>query len=425
MHIYFSGIGGAGISPLALIAHQAGFAVSGSDKQDSSYVQNLRKQGIDNIHIGQDKASVASLHGKQPIDWMVFSSAVLIENPDHPEIVFAQENNIKISKRDEFLTQIIKDNDLKLIAIAGTHGKTTTTAMMIWLMKHLEPVSYAVGAKIPYGDMGHFDKKSQYFIYECDEFDRNFLAFSPHLAMITGIDYDHHEIYPTRQSYQEAFKQFLDQSKSKLVWQSDKDGSQLAVDDTYEVIDDNDPLVSKLKLPGEVNRRDALQTIRAAKHLTGKPLEELTMIMEKFPGVSRRFERITDNLFTDYAHTIPKIKGILQLAGEVSESVVIVYEPLTNRRQHFIREEYKTLFKGVKKLYWVPSYLAREDPEQEIIEPEEFIERVEEPKDKQEGKLDNDLKQAIQGHLSAGDLVICLSGGGGGSLDEWIRKEFK
>jgi UDP-N-acetylmuramate--alanine ligase len=425
MHIYFSGIGGAGISPLALIAHQAGFTVSGSDKQDSSYVQNLRKQGIDNIHIGQDKDSVAGVHAQQPIDWMVFSSAVMIENPDHPEIVFARENNIKFSKRDELLTEIISSNDLKLIAVAGTHGKTTTTAMMIWLMQYLEPVSYGVGAKIPYGDMGHFDKKSQYFIYECDEFDRNFLAFKPHLSMITGIDYDHHEIYPTRQSYQEAFKQFLGQSEAKLVWQSDVNAGQLVLDETYAVIDDNDPLINKLKLPGEVNRRDALQTIKAAQQLTNKPLEELVAIMEKFPGVSRRFERITKNLFSDYAHTIPKIKGALQLAGEVSENVVIVYEPLTNRRQHFIRDEYKTLFEGVKKLYWVPSYLAREDPEQKVIEPEEFIELVEEPKDKQANRLDSELKQAIQGHLSAGDLVICLSGGGGGSLDEWIRREFK
>jgi UDP-N-acetylmuramate-alanine ligase len=79
----------------------------------------------------------------------------------------------------------------------------------------------------------------------------------------------------------------------------------------------------------------------------------------------------------------------------------------------------------VKKLYWAPSYLAREDPDQKVIEPEEFIERAEEPKDKQANRLDNELRQAIQGHLSAGDLVICLSGGGGGSLDEWIRKEFK
>ncbi len=87
MHIFFSGIGGTAIGPLALIAHQAGFKVSGSDKQDSQYVQYLRKQGISEIHIGQTTESIRSLHRADPIDWIVYSSAVAIENPNHPELV--------------------------------------------------------------------------------------------------------------------------------------------------------------------------------------------------------------------------------------------------------------------------------------------------------------------------------------------------
>src|SRR3982751_4816408 len=101
MHIFFSGIGGTGIGPLALIAKQAGYEVSGSDKQDSQYIEYLKKRGVGRIHIGQSQEDMARLHQEHPIDWLVYTSAAVMENPDHPEIVFAKENKIKNSKRDE------------------------------------------------------------------------------------------------------------------------------------------------------------------------------------------------------------------------------------------------------------------------------------------------------------------------------------
>jgi UDP-N-acetylmuramate--alanine ligase len=157
MHIYFSGIGGAGIGPLAQIAKQAGYTVSGSDKQDSQYISYLKKHGITDIHIGQSDKAIATVHDKNPIDWFVYSSSVTIENPNAPELVFCREQSIKTSKRDELLNQILSDKNLKLIAIAGTHGKTTTTAMTTWLLKQLgEPVSYLLPAKTSFADMGEY-----------------------------------------------------------------------------------------------------------------------------------------------------------------------------------------------------------------------------------------------------------------------------
>src|ERR1700743_875876 len=100
MHIYFSGIGGAGIGPLAQIAHQAGYQVSGSDKQDSQYIQYLKKHGITDIHIGQRGQAIAKLHDVHPIDWFVYTSALPLENPNAPELIFCHEQDIKTSKRD-------------------------------------------------------------------------------------------------------------------------------------------------------------------------------------------------------------------------------------------------------------------------------------------------------------------------------------
>lgn len=426
MHVYFIGIGGTAIGPLALIAKQAGYTVSGSDKQDSSYIAYLKSQGIEDISIGSEADAIEASHHKQPIDLIVYSSAVSIENPDHPQINFGQKQGIKTVKRDELLNKIIEENQLKLVAIAGTHGKTTTTAMAIWLFQQAGiDISYSVGAKISFGDMGRFSKASEYFIYECDEFDRNFLAFRPYISLITGIDHDHHEQYPTPESYQNAFLKFIGQSRFKILWQDDADKLGLGTDEDVMILSESNDLLNVLSLPGIVSRKDALQVIEAVRKLTDKPVKELAEIMDRFPGVSRRFEKISENLYSDYAHTIPKIKGCLQLASEVSGDVVIVYEPLTNRRQYFIKDEYKELFKGVKKLYWVPSYLAREDPAQKVITPQEFVDSIDEPADKEAAELNDNLREAIKKHLEAGDTVVCLSGGGGGSLDEWLRSNFK
>ncbi len=422
MHVFFSGIGGTGIGPLALIAKQAGYDVSGSDLKDSQYIEYLRSKGIGDIYVGQTEQQIELANDRAKIDWFVYSSAL---SADHPELLFCKQNGIKMSKRDELLNKIIDDKNLKLIAIAGTHGKTTTTAMAIWLLQNLNvPVSYSVGAKISFGDMGHFDEKSEFFVYECDEYDRNFLAFNPYMSLITGIDWDHHEVYLTRENYQEAFREFMGQSQWNIVWEDDVKNSNLSVGDNYLVLDEQDPILNKLSIAGEVNRKNAWQVIKAVYELVDIPIDNLTKIMESFPGLSRRFERIIPNLYSDYAHTVPKIKGCLQMAFEQSKDVVVIYEPLTNRRQHYIKDDYKNLFDGVKKLYWVPSYLAREDPSQEVLSPKDLIKSMTNADIAEPAELDGELKNAIQNHLDNDDLVVCLSGGGGGSLDEWLRANF-
>lgn len=424
MHIFFSGIGGTGIGPLALIAKQAGYDVSGSDQQSSNYTDYLIKHGISDIHIGQTVEQIQKVHEKHPIDWLVHSSAV---KADHPELNFAKNNHIKISKRDELLNKIIEDKNLKLIAIAGTHGKTTTTAMVIWLFKQLgEPISYSVGAKISFGEMGEFDEKSNYFVYEADEYDRNFLTFKPHLSLITGIDWDHPDIYPTKDEYNSAFKQFLDQSNYAFIW--DDDATKLGIDKSSAqlgVIDKAD--YPQFSLPGKVNREDsALAAQGVLKVLDKTDISMLANIANKFPGVSRRFEKIAKNIYSDYAHTPDKIRGALQLANEVNpDNVIVVYEGLHNTRQHFIKKELGDLFNGVKKLYIVPSYRAREDESLEDLTPEKLKALIHEPRDTETARLDQTLHEKIQTHADANDLVLCLSAGGGNSLDEWLRKQFE
>src|SRR5690606_7592299 len=148
MRIYFSGIGGVGIGPLALIAQDMGHDVLGSDLNESRYTKLMQERNVP-VLIGQDGSQIELSHEKAPIDWLVVTSAL---PPDHPEIIFAKERGIRISKRDELLNNLIDEKGLKLIAVSGTHGKTTTTGMLIWLFMQLGvPVSYSVGSDLSYG----------------------------------------------------------------------------------------------------------------------------------------------------------------------------------------------------------------------------------------------------------------------------------
>lgn len=430
MHIYFSGIGGTAIGPLALIAQQAGFEVSGSDKQASQYIDYLQKHGVGNIHIGQDQASMEAVHKQQTIDWFVYSSAISKENPHHPELEFARANGIKVSKRDELLNLILEEKKLQMIAIAGTHGKTTATAMTIWLFKQLKkPISYSVGAKISFGEMGQYDPASQYFVYEADEFDRNFLAFHPALSLITGVTWDHHEIFPERSDYQQAFRDFINQSNHTIMWTEDYKYLSLQAEPRLSVLEPEDPQIAAITLAGHYNRLDAWLAVQAVHAITQAPLPLLVDQVNHFPGTQRRMEEIAPNLYSDYAHTPEKVRGGMSVATEIAEAkgqdLIVIYEPLTNRRQHYMIDDYKDCFAGAKHVYWIPSYLAREDPGQAIIPPAEMIQHLADPSIASPMERDEQLQQVIQQHLAKGDMVVGMAGGGGDSLDEWLRERFK
>lgn len=422
MHIFFSGIGGTGIGPLALLAKQAGFSVSGSDKQSSQYTEYLEKHGID-LYIGQTKEKLISHHAHSPIDWFVYSSALPLENPEHPELLAVTELGIRHSKRDAFLQYFIQEKNLQLIAFAGTHGKTSSTAMAIWAAQKLGiPVSYSVGAKLSFGDMGHYNPESTFFLYECDEFDRNFLTFSPYISVLTKVDWDHHEQYETREAYKAAFKQFC--AQSTIVVAHDDEITYLGLSD-QNVHAVNPDSIDRLKLAGLHNRKNAAGVATALQIATGKEFPEIFDALSSYPGSNRRFENIAPNIYTDYAHTPEEIAATLQLAKELGKEIVVVYEPLTNRRQHYMKDAYKDVFKDIAALYWVPSYLAREDPDQQILTPEDFVATLDASAHAIASARDTTLLTAIKDAARSDRTVLLLAGGGGGSLDEWARNNLK
>lgn len=394
MHIYFSGIGGVGLGPLAEIALDAGYDVSGSDANDSPMFRQLRARGAD-VHLGQEVATINQLHSNQRIDWFVYTAAL---PTSHPELEFARSNGIKTSKRDELLAHIISEKNLKLIAISGTHGKTTTTAMVVWLFHQLGlPVSYSIGSSISFGPSGAFDTSSQYFVYECDEFDRNFLNFHPFISLIPSQSFDHSDTYPTQQEYDKAFEQFRSQSQTTITWQ--------------------DVSSESITLVGEHNRSNGALAVAAMQKITDKSRDELVGFLNSFPGTARRFEKLANNLYSDYAHHPEEIEATLQLAHEISDHVVVVYQPHQNIRQHEIT--YGNCFNSAQKVYWLPTYLSREDPSLEILSPQQLTKDM--PAEKiVYSHMNEDLALAIKKELGDGKLVIMM---GAGSIDEWARAQ--
>lgn len=428
MHIFFSGIGGVGIGPLAEIAHDAGYSVSGSDREASVMTRQLSERGIP-VSIGQSESAIAAVHEQNAIDLLVYTAAL---PTDHPELVFARERNIPTAKRDELLATIIKEKDLKLIAVAGTHGKTTTTGMFLWtLLKRGIPISYSIGAPLSWAPSGKFNPESQYFLYECDEFDRNFLHFHPSIALITSVDYDHADTYPTKKDYKEAFDQFMRQSDLVVCWDTDFTPNGLRADNDSPVqqmihnIKKDTVSLDSIHLDGLHNRQNAYLVYATLTDHFKDPEDEILHLLETFPGTGRRFERLGDGhtLYSDYGHHPAEIAATLQLAKETAlgSPVVLVYQPHQNSRQYDIRDHYTPeVFKDADEIYWLPTYLSREDPSLAVLTPEELTAHLADTAKVHIAAMDDALWQTIEAARADGKLVLIM---GAGSVDDWARRQ--
>jgi UDP-N-acetylmuramate--alanine ligase len=414
MNIYFSGLGGVGIGPLVDIALDAGFTVQGSDMQSSPTVKHLEQRGV-MLSIGvQNGQFLKECQAARAIDLFVYTAAL---PADHPELLEAKNLGIRAVNRYEFLADVIKNHNLQLIAVSGTHGKTTTTGMIIWAMQRLGiPLSYAIGTSISFGPAGRLDPKSRYFVLECDEYEKHLLQFSPSVSVIPSIDYDHPDTYPDRQDYIETFRQFIAQSGHSILWRKDAEYIGVSSPALWALEDDE---VADIPLAGAHYRRNATLALKTLEYLKlGSTLENIANLSE-FPGTGRRFEKLADNLYSDYGHHPTEIAAMLELTSELSNHVVLVYQPHQNRRQHEIKDDYRDQFETAEKVYWLPTYLSREDPHQAILTPQELTKYITNT-DIVFAELDDDLWQEITAARKSGKLVLVM---GAGDIDSWVREK--
>lgn len=408
MNIYIAGISGTGMGPLALMAKRAGFKVFGSDLAEGAVAPEFYKEEIP-VKIGpQDGKFLKRCLDEEGVDWFVHSSAI---GKNTPEYILAEKNGLRISKRNELIKYLVEKTGLKMVAVAGTHGKTTTTALITWASLKLGlPVAYLVGSTLPFGEAGSYSPDSKFLIYEADEYDRNFLKFYPWLSVITTVSYDHPDIYPTVEEYRAAFELFKSQSE--------------------QVIEEPSEKVAGLSLAGEKRRYDARLAISAVLLMceeAGKDIsvEELVKIMNEFPGVGRRFERTSPGVYSDYAHHPEEIEATIEMANEEAKrlglkGVVAIYEPHQNTRQHEVIDEYKHAFDGAERVFWLPTYLTRENDGLKILKPADFIARLSDPSKATAIKVNEGLYEVLCEYLDNNFLLLFMSAG---PLDRWVRKQ--
>lgn len=364
-NVHFVGIGGIGMSALALLLKQQGKVISGSDQMDSALLDTLRNAGI-RVQLGHTAKNA------QDADLLVFSSAV---KPDNPERLYAEQHGIPEIRRAELLGEIAMVYQ-KTIAVAGTHGKTTTTGLcgQILVQAGLDP-GILVGGILPDLNSNLRLGGQNYLVIEADEYDRSLLALQPDAIIVTTLEVDHLDIYEGIQDLRDTFFEFISKLKqdATLVIQGDDDelvslAERSTVPATsYGLSEQVDYRATELRMnsftshfkvvkqgftlgeiilnmPGRHNVMNALGAC-ALTHRMGVEFDSIKAGLESFQGVERRFQKkalINGTLFIDdYAHHPSEVSAALEAArsGWPSARIIAVFQPhLYSRTRDFALE---------------------------------------------------------------------------------------
>jgi UDP-N-acetylmuramate--alanine ligase len=387
--IHFVGIGGIGMSGIAEILLTQGFRVSGSDMHRSDTTDALAARGAA-ITIGH------SAQNAEGADVVVYSSAV---KPDeNPETRYATEHGIPMLRRAEMLSEVSR---LKYcLAIAGTHGKTTTTSIcgLVLMQGALDPTVIVGGKLKGFGGTNARLGNGEWIVLEADEYDRSFLSLLPTIAIITNIEADHLDIYSDLDDIKEAFVEFankvpfygsacvcLDDPGVRAVLprlgkrvttyglspQSDTRATQVHFHErstTFTITHRGQELGSvTLNVPGDHNVRNALAAASVGLEL-GLPFEAIATALGSFGGVDRRFEVKGESngilVVDDYAHHPSEIKATLQAArkGWPDRRIIAVFQPHTYSRTKDFYQEFALSFDEADILFLTDVYPAREEP---------------------------------------------------------------
>ena len=444
-HIHFIGIGGSGLSAIARLLKESGYTVTGSDRAVSTFTTDLQAAGV-TVYVGHHP------HNIQDADWVVRSSAI----PDNnPEVVAARNANIPVYKRADFLGKWMEDRTG--IAVAGTHGKTTTTAMIAFALSELgrDPSFIVGGVMNNYGVNARAGKGAP-FVIEADEYDRMFLGLKPRIEVITNLEHDHPDCYPTFEDMVAAFESFVsllpndgtliacieDQGASSLMNRARRLGRHviaytLQADDTikaqhwvqarnikanerggfdFEAVINTgtvDSVQVSLQVPGEHNVRNALAAL-AVIAVLDLSTRAAGVALGKFTGTGRRFEvkgrKKGITVIDDYAHHPTEIKATLAAARAryPNQRLWAVWQPHTYSRTKALFQDFSRAFKDADEVIVTEIYAARE-PKQEFSSAE-VVSAMSHPSVRFLASL-NETTEYLLAHLRNQDVLLVLSAG--------------
>jgi UDP-N-acetylmuramate--alanine ligase len=449
-HVHFIGIGGTGLSAIARVLLERGYQVSGSDRSRSTYTDDLQASGVV-IFIGHDAANATSA------DMVVRSSAI---PDDNPEVIAAKLANIPVYKRSDFLHYLMENQTC--VAIAGTHGKTTTTAMAAWVFGRagLDP-SYIIGSVSKNLDSNAHSGSGSVFVIEADEYDRMFLGLSPEIIILTNLEHDHPDCFPTLADYKEAFSKFIqrlkpggvtivsadDTAACDLVHEAEKNGSIL----TYGIHSPADYQAINLKVnssggysfdvqvlkkgaqpvpfgkvnlqvPGEHNVMNALAVVAASQTLS-LPANIVFDALGSFLGTGRRFDVQGEVggivVVDDYGHHPTEIRSTLQAARSrySDKRIWAVWQPHTYSRTQALLDEFAKSFDLADFVLVTEIFASREKPQ--AFSSETVVKQMGHPYVRFTPTLKSTADTLLD-ELQPGDVVLVLSAGDADQISDMV-----
>jgi UDP-N-acetylmuramate--alanine ligase len=374
--LHFIGIGGAGMSGLAVVCAGLGAEVTGSDRSESSYMERLRAAGLEPT-IGHDAANLPE--GAE----VVVSTAIAAENP---ELALARERGLTVIHRGELLAELCAEK--RLIAIAGTHGKTTTTAMTVWALRGLgEDPAFFVGGEVPgLGPDGAAANagwgEGEWVVAEADESDGSFLRLDPEIAVVTNVEMDHHSQWGSLEPLIEAFVGFAGKARVAVLPAPTREGG--AVEEVREALvaiegsaSGGSPTVAEfsaakpaasldLAVPGAHNVVNARASL-AALEVAGFDPDRAAGALADFRGVRRRLEvkgeRGGVRIYDDYAHHPTEVRAALSaLRGLAPARLIAVFQPHLYSRTKAFAADFGAALTLADEIAVLDVYPAREEP---------------------------------------------------------------
>lgn len=382
--VFFSGINGIGMSGLALILKNLGYTVAGSDIAEKGITKTLRDNGIE-VFIEQKLENVEN----KGYDTYVYSTAIKENNPEYS---YMKEKGVTMYRRGALLAEIM-NKFKKGIAVAGTHGKTTTSSLLSVVFLDKDPY-IAVGGIIPEIDSNSKVGNSEYFIAEADESDNTFLYMNPYYSVITNVEADHLDFHGTLEHIIESFKKFVDLTKHKVLACFDNDILKTFKDEKiiyYSVDEKNkenvdvyasniqviDGITSfdvyilgefegrySLSVPGLHNVSNSLPVI----YIALKEGISRTVIQDRllsFKGANRRYQVLYENEFKiidDYAHHPTEILATIKAAKmNEKKEVNVIFEPHRYSRTSFFLDDFANSLREADNIYLLPIYSASEE----------------------------------------------------------------
>lgn len=447
------------MSAIARLLRESGYHVTGSDRALSQFAVELQQDGVE-VFIGHHPRNITGA------DMVIRSSAI---PDDNPEVDAARLAGIPVYKRSDFLGRLMADKTG--IAVAGTHGKTTTTAMIAWVLYGLgRDPSFIVGGTMNNLKVNARAGQGDPFVIEADEYDRMFLGLKPRVAVVTNLEHDHPDCYPTYEDMFSAFKSFVDllppdgsfvacaddEGAVTLLVHARRKGLNIISYSLQSEMTINSPqwmqarslkpndrggfdfsvmtnigglsaatIQVSLQVPGQHNVRNALAVLSVVAML-GLPLQQSADLLGQFQGTGRRFEvrgeRKGVTVIDDYAHHPTEIRATLSgaKARYPGRRIWAVWQPHTYSRTQTLFFEFSRAFSDADEVLVTEIYASREARRE--FSSAEVVSSMPHPSAHYSGSLDDTTRYLLK-HLRSGDVLLVLSAGDADQVSARVLEE--